>query len=135
MRWQEIVESEDQWYPAEEILTIYPELNHAQNLLKSVKWMSGVSLDQCEVRFSVESIEIFRKQIDDMMESYLTYPKDKSRMKKILLDLKSGHRALPVFVQEGDSTNFIIEGHHRIVAFDQMNMTKIIVGHLRVMQG
>ena len=135
MRWQEIVESEEQWYPAEEILRIYPELNHAQNLLKSVKWMSGVSLDQCEVRFSVESIEIFRKQIDDMMESYFTYLKDKSRMKKILLDLKSGARALPVFVQEGDASNFIIEGQHRVVAFDQLNMTKVMVGHLRVIQG
>lgn len=131
MRWSQIVESTDGWYPAEEILQIYPELNHAQNLLKSVKWMSGASLDQFEVQFSVESIEMFRSQIDEMVESYNTYLKDKSRMKKILLDLKGGHRALPVFIEYGDPTNFIIEGRHRIVAFDQLGMPKVMVGRLR----
>lgn len=131
MRWIEITESTTQWYPAEQILSVYPELNDTRDLHKAVKWMQGVSLEECEVQISVEDINIFRKQIDEMIESYPAYPNDRKRMKKIMHDLQEGARALPVFVEADDPNNFIIEGRHRIVAFDQLGMKKVIVARLR----
>lgn len=131
MRWQEIFESQSQWYQASEILDAYPELIRTGDLQKSVKWMQGVDLHDCEIQLTVESIEIFRKQITEMIESYPAYPKDRARMKKIMQEIKEGERALPVFVEYGDPQNFIIEGRHRIVAFDQLGMKKVIVARLR----
>lgn len=134
MRWQEICESSDQWYPITQLLEIYPEFNETQNLPNAVKWMSGISIDQCEVKLSVESIEIFRDQIDDMVEDFTAYPKERSRMKRIMVSLKEGERALPVFVDANDPTHHIIEGRHRVVAFDQLGMTKVIVARIRAME-
>ena len=132
MRWMEIVESQSQWYPAEQILSVYPELRQTGDLQKSVKWMSGASLDSCEISISIQSIEVFRKQIDEMTASYTAFPKDRARMKKIMQDIKDGARALPVFVEADDEHMFIIEGRHRVVAFDQLKMKKVIVASLRV---
>lgn len=131
MRWEQIVESRDAWYPATELLRIYPEFNQTHDLQKAVKWMSGVVLQECEVNITIESIELFRSQIIEMVETYPAYPKDRARMKKIMHDIKAGERALPVFVEAADPSNFIIEGRHRIVAFDQLGMKRVIVARLR----
>lgn len=132
MRWQEIVESKETWFTASDIYRVYPELKQRKDLEHAVKWFSGVSPDECEFSLSLESIETFRSQIDEMVASYPTFPKERARTKKIASEIKNGERALPVFVEYGDDRNFIIEGRHRIVAFDQLGMKKAIVCWVKV---
>ena len=62
-----------------------------------------------------------------MLGTYDEFPEDEARTRKILKALQSGEPVLPVFVEDGDTTHFIMEGRHRIVAFIQSGLSEIPV--------
>jgi uncharacterized ParB-like nuclease family protein len=44
-----------------------------------------------------------------------------------LSSVQAGEPVLPVFIEEGDTTHFIMGGRHRIVAFIQSGLSEIPV--------
>jgi hypothetical protein len=59
----------------------------------------------------------FQSLTETLIASYAEFPKDEQRMRKILKRLEQGEAPIPVFIEDNDPSNFIMEGRHRIVAF------------------
>lgn len=73
------------------------------------------------------SIESFRNHIESCKASYVHFPLEERRTQKIRRSLQKREPAFPVFVEEGDSDLFILEGRHRIVAFYDFGMKVVDV--------
>lgn len=80
-----------------------------------------------QLRLKNISAEVFYQMAQDMIGTYEEFPEDEARTRKILKAIQSGEPVLPVFVEDGDPTHFIMEGRHRIVAFIQSGIAEIPV--------
>ena len=90
------------------------------------QWLR-VPVSELRFRSEILSIEVFREQISECLSTYDEFSDDARRMRDILAALKRGEGALPVFVEDGDESMFILEGRHRIVAFSEFGLTQVEV--------
>jgi hypothetical protein len=100
------------------------------DLLNVSEWLR-CGVDEIEIRFETVSIDVFRITIDECRSTYLEFPEDEARMNVIAEKLHAGDTDFAVFVQDGDTYNFILEGRHRIVAFDEVGMDEVLVAYVR----
>lgn len=85
--------------------------------LKDVsKWLK-CKIQDLSLRPANLPAERFHDLVEGLLASYAKCPAEKRRMEKILNKIQSGEPLLPVFIEENDPDNFIMEGRHRIVAF------------------
>lgn len=116
---------EDNVYKAQDI-----QRSVAPGDLQSVAEWMGVPLENLNFVYRLIPISLFAKQAEDMSGTYDEFPKDRRRTNKILKLIKS-QPLYPVFIEEGDVNNFIMEGRHRIVAFWQSGVQKVPVFYVR----
>jgi hypothetical protein len=95
--------------------------------LKDVSDWLRCKPEQLQLRLVNLSAEIFYQMAQDMLGTYEEFPEDEARTRKILKALQAGESVLPVFVEDGDASHFIMEGRHRIVAFIQSGLSEIPV--------
>lgn len=94
------------------------------------KWLK---CDASDLRFKNEnaSIERFLPLIHDLIATYQQFPKEEERTSRIIRLLKSGGQPLPVFIDEDDGHDFIMEGRHRVVAFYLAGLTTVPISIVR----
>lgn len=89
-------------------------------------WLSK-DIEDLKFYFKKEPIEKFLEQAKEMEGTLDEFLDEKERTEHIYDLLKSGEDPMPVFVKRGDSSKFIMEGRHRIVAFMWYGFNKIPV--------
>lgn len=97
---------------------------HCEDLKHVCDWLKS---DKIEVELKILPIKIFAKQIEEMEGTFLEFPEDEERVDAIFNLIQQGDIANPVYVEQGDSQMFIMEGRHRIVAFHRANLKEIEV--------
>jgi hypothetical protein len=75
------------------------------------KWMEGKKF---LLSLAIEPVSKFQSSINEMVASYVNFPQDNIRTKRITKGLLSGLPQWPIFVDSQDGS--ILEGRHRIVA-------------------
>lgn len=95
--------------------------------LKDVSEWLRCKPEQLQLRLVNLRAEFFYQMAQDMLGTYEEFPEDEVRTRKILKAIQAGEPVLPVFVEDGDTTHFIMEGRHRIVAFIQSGLSEIPV--------
>lgn len=63
------------------------------------------------------SIDLFKKDAMEMLDSFDEFPKDRKRTEKILKEIAKTGIEYPMYVSKDDDFNFVMEGRHRMVAF------------------
>lgn len=96
------------------------------DLADVAKWLK-CKPQQLGLRKASLPAELFRELVSGLVESYDHFPAEKHRMEKILKEVERGAPLLPVFIEEDDPENFIMEGRHRIVAFLMAGVTTVPV--------
>lgn len=107
---------------------------HFPSDLEDVADWLGVEVEQVELRTELESIEPFLAQIREMEGTYLEFPQDAKRTARIERQLRAGEVAMPIYIEDGDQHNFVMEGRHRMVAFLRLGMREIPVCRVRTRQ-
>ena len=107
-------------YPQNYQLTLQSDINDVSDWLRCKPSL-------LQLRLTNISAEVFYQMAQDMLGTYEEFPEDEARTRKILKAIQSGEPVLPVFVEDGDATHFIMEGRHRIVAFIQSGIAEIPV--------
>lgn len=74
-------------------------------------------IEDIEFYFKKEPIEKFIEQAKEMEGTLDEFLDEKERTEHIFDLLKDGDDPMPIFVKRGDSSRFIMEGRHRVVAF------------------
>jgi hypothetical protein len=98
----------------------------AHDDIKSVKeWFR--SRKSLKFYYRPMPIDTFEEQITTAEQSYKKFPNDAKRTQKIVNILKNGGLPYCVFVEAQDFSYSILEGRHRIVAFNRMNMDSVPV--------
>ena len=109
---------------------LYEEVDPTKADLVSVAEWLNAKPDQIEVNIKQEPIDKFLEQIKEMHGTYDEFPKDARRTVKIVKLLKQGATPLPIYVEQGDHSLFVMEGRHRMVAFWQLGMKMIPVAYV-----
>lgn len=86
------------------------------DLCDVAKWMK-CKVQNLQLRKTEVPSAFFKDLVDGLILSYARFPGEKQRTLKILKQIERGQPLLPVFIEEGDQDNFVMEGRHRIVAF------------------
>lgn len=107
-------------YPKNYQVTLQSDINDVSDWLRCKP-------SQLQLRLANISAEVFYQMAQDMIGTYEEFPEDEARTRKILKAIQAGEPVLPVFVEDGDATHFIMEGRHRIVAFIQSGIAEIPV--------
>jgi len=105
--------------------------HNVDDLSDVADWMQTTP-DKLKIVVKEEPIEKFIKQIREMYGTYGENPKDEVRTNIILKLLKRGAKPLPMYVEDGDSSLFVMEGRHRMVAFYLAGMKTIPVAYVSV---
>lgn len=69
----------------------------------------------------------FAAHVSQCKASYAAFPAEARRTRRIANLLRQGEPARPVYVEENDPHLFVLEGRHRIVAFDDCGHTEVDV--------
>lgn len=77
--------------------------------------------------YSLEPINIFMETILEMESTYDDFPDEAERSRKIFELLQQGEKPKAIFIEKNDSSKFIMEGRHRIVAFKWFGLEKVPV--------
>lgn len=110
---------------------IFPELDqelHLKDLKDLAEWLGASSVGEIEIVFEMMPISLFEEAINSMESTYDEFPKDKARTKKIYKKLLDGESPQPIYIENGDSSNFVMEGRHRMVAFKWFKLEEVLVG-------
>lgn len=99
--------------------------------LQSVSEWLNTDINNLEINYQKESIALYKQSAKEMYESYDEFPKDKKRTEKIIKLLKNGNEALPIYVEQDDPHNFVMEGRHRMVAFYLLGYKEITVARVK----
>jgi hypothetical protein len=99
------------------------------DLVDVAEWLNATP-DQIEVHIKQEPIDKFIRQIKEMYGTFDEFPKDERRTNKILNLLKHGATAMPMYVEQGDPSLFVMEGRHRMVAFWLAGMETVPVAYV-----
>lgn len=78
------------------------------------------------------SIELFKKDAMEMLDSFDEFPKDAKRTEKILKEIKKTGVEYPIYVEKNDEFNFVMEGRHRMVAFLLLGKETVPVCYVQV---
>ncbi len=121
MRYQELMESKST-YSYSALVSKHPEL--VSDLDAVGKWLK---MDPTSLQFTVatEPMSKFAPLVADLLATYEQFPKEAARTKKIMRLLKSGAEPLPIFCDSVDG--FVMEGRHRIVAFNLLGYATVSV--------
>jgi len=106
------------------------EYNHMDSDLKDVASWMNTTVDNLHIEVEMVPIEHFEKRIKEMYNTYDSYPDDAHRTNKIIDNIKSGSKPLPVYVDISDPYMDVMEGRHRMVAFWLLGMKEIPVAYV-----
>lgn len=107
-------------------------MNPTEEDLKNVsEWFSTGVENILIVERKNEPISLFIQDILGCLNSYDEFPEDEKRMEKIIKEIRKTGEIYPVYVEENDSNNFIMEGRHRMVAFHLLGYKEIPVCYIR----
>lgn len=95
--------------------------------LKNVSEWLGCDINELNLEIEMVPIEKFRNTIIENISTYDEFPKDRQRTEKIIAALQRGEQPFPIFVEKTDPHLFVMEGRHRIVAFEAMEMKTVPV--------
>lgn len=112
-----------------QVMEAYPEavrMRLGSDLEDVAKWLK-CKPQQLALKRSSLPAETFRELVSGLVDSYDHLPGERKRMQKILKEIENGAPLLPVFIEEDDPENFIMEGRHRIVAFLLAGVTTVPV--------
>lgn len=113
----------------DQVIEAHPEAVRqtlSADLMDVAKWLK-CKPHQLALRKASLPAETFRELVSGLVESYDHLPGERKRMKKILNEIKNGAPLLPIFIEEDDPENFIMEGRHRIVAFLMAGLSAVPV--------
>lgn len=99
--------------------------------LKDVAQWLRTTVEDLDIEFKKESMDLYAKDAKEMYESYDEFPNDKKRTDKIIKLLKQGKNPLPIYVETNDEHNFVMEGRHRMVAFYLLGYKEILVARVQ----
>lgn len=99
--------------------------------LKDVAQWLRTTVDDLDIEYRKEAINLYLKDAKEMFESYNEFPQDKKRTDKIIKLLKKGEEALPIYVENNDEHNFVMEGRHRMVAFYLLGYQEVLVARVQ----
>lgn len=100
--------------------------------LEDVAQWLNTKVDNLQVEYNKESMDLYRQGAIEMLNSYDEFPNDKKRTDKIVKLLKRGETALPMYVEKNDKNNFVMEGRHRMVAFYLLGYQEVLVARVTV---
>lgn len=111
-------------------------MDHQQHMvdLEEVKgWLNTDNVEDIVWSIEKNPIQKYMKQIKEMLSTYEEFPEDRDRTREIQRLIKDGHGTQPIYVENGDSSNFVMEGRHRMVAFylEGMNEIDVCLCHSR----
>lgn len=89
----------------------------------------GCSVSEVEVLIKVEPISIFKAQIEEMKSTFEEFKEDKFRTDRIVSLLIEGGKESYLYVEKEDPTKFVMEGRHRMVAFDLIGLKEVTVAY------
>lgn len=104
---------------------------HAEQDLKDLALWLKCDASELHLVIKDEPIAQFLPQIQEMLASYESFPAEAKRTARIERMLKRGEPARPVYVEEDDEHNFILEGRHRVVALYRMGREVVPVCRVR----
>ncbi len=93
------------------------------------RWMK-TDHENLYIDLTHEPITKFSEQIQELKLHYVDFPKEAERTNKIVNTIKNGAPCLPVYVERNDPNHFIMEGRHRIVAFQILGIHTIPVAYV-----
>lgn len=99
--------------------------------LKDVAQWLKTTVDNLDIEYRKEPINLYSKDAKEMLKSYDDFPKEKKRTNEIIKLLKKGEEALPIYVEKNDKNNFIMEGRHRVVAFYLLGYQEVLVARVK----
>lgn len=99
--------------------------------LKDVAEWLNTTVDNLEIEYKKEPIDLYEKDATEMLATYDEFPKDKKRTDKIIKILKKGGDPLPIYVEKDDKHNFVMEGRHRIIAFYLLGYKEVLVARVQ----
>lgn len=102
------------------------DITCAPDDLKNVSEWMGCDINDLNIEIERQSIEKFRSTIVENLATYGQHPKDRQRTEKIIAALRNGEKQFPIFVENG-KPNLVMEGRHRIIAFEEMGLKMIPV--------
>lgn len=100
--------------------------------LKHIAQWLNTQVENVNIEYTKESMDLYRQDAIDMLKSYDEFPKDKKRTDKIIRLLKKGESSLPMYVAKNDHNNFVMEGRHRMVAFYLLGYQEVLVARVEV---
>lgn len=104
--------------------------NVNENDLKDVAEWLDTTVDNVKIEYKEEPMSLYEKDAKEMYASYDEFPEDKKRTDRILKLLKKGEKPLPMYVAQGDTHNFVMEGRHRMVAFYLLGYKEVLVARV-----
>ena len=108
---------------------LFESAHQQEDLVNVARWYDTTP-DNIQTRVASEPISKFLDQIDGMEATYEEFPHNELRTDKIVKLIQSGATVYPIYVEDGDSTLFVMEGRHRMVAFKRLGMTTIPVAYV-----
>jgi hypothetical protein len=106
------------------------EYEHMDSDLRDVASWMDTTVDNLHIEVDLVPIEHFEKQIKEMYNTYEEYPNDAERTKRIIDQIKSGAKPLPIYIDISNPTGLVMEGRHRMVAFWLLGMKEIPVAYV-----
>lgn len=127
MRYFELLEHNTNVMSYSQILEKFPQIE--SDLISVGEWENADPKD-LTYRLVIEPIDVIANSAKEMYDNYDEFPEDAKRTNKIIKLLRSGSQQLPVFIKDGDSDNFVMEGRHRMVAFYVMGLKTVPVVYI-----
>lgn len=91
------------------------------------QWMKVDNLAKLHFTIEKQPINRFISQIEEMEASYPLFPKELKRTQRIIQEINKSSILFPVYIDRNDSSLFVMEGRHRLVAFKRMGFSVIPV--------
>lgn len=97
-----------------------------KDIISIGEWM-GKPTHELYLNHQKMDINVFHQSILEMESTYDEFPNDAKRTKKIISEIKHSNITLPIFIEDDDPHNFVMEGRHRMVAFKNLGFNSINV--------
>lgn len=100
---------------------------HKKDLNDVALWLKVSGTHAVKTRMETLPLSKFNLTIERLKASYVEFPQDKKRTDRIVRAIRNGDKPNPVYIEDGDETMFIMEGRHRIVAFNLAGIVDVNV--------
>ena len=102
------------------------ELSQLSDIKDVSEWLDK-EIEKIKFYYKDEPISMFNETIEEMQSTYDEFIDELERTEYIFKLLDNGNKPMAIFIKLNDEDNFIIEGRHRIVAFNWFGLDKVPV--------